>query len=201
MRSAVRSAGELNAARPAYIDLGSYRNDEGQRGRSKFVVQLWWLVQHWLIHPSPQFMFGWRRFLWRLFGAKVGKGVRIRPSAKVTYPWKVSVGDESWIGDEVELYSLGAIEIGANTVVSQRSYLCAGAHDYLRLDFPLVTSPIRIEDQVWIAADCFIGPGVTIGCGSVIGARSLVLSDMPGGMLCFGNPAVPVKPRPVPRNS
>ncbi|MFZ1988670.1 MAG: hypothetical protein WAW96_02765, partial [Alphaproteobacteria bacterium] len=91
---------------PYYIDLSRFSAPAAYRGRSAFIVQLWWLIQDWLIRPSPQFLFGWRRFLWRLFGAQVGAHVLIRPTARVTYPWKVKVGARSWIGDRAELYSL-----------------------------------------------------------------------------------------------
>lgn len=185
---------------PRFMDLARFRVEPGFRGRSAFVVQLWWLVQALLIHPSPQFMFGWRRFWWRLFGAKIGKNVLIRPSVRVTYPWKVSLGDNVWIGDRAELYSLGSIEIGAQCVISQDCYLCAGTHDYARIDFPLVVKPIKIEGEVWIASGCFIAPGVTVGHGALIAARSLVLEDMPGGMICAGHPAKPLKERPLPQS-
>jgi putative colanic acid biosynthesis acetyltransferase WcaF len=167
----------------------------GFRGRSAFVVQLWWLVQATLFAMSPQFMFGWRRLLLVLFGAKVGVDVLIRPSVRVTYPWKVKVGDRVWIGDHAELYSLGEIEIGNDVVISQKSYLCAATHDFTKISFNMIDKKITIGDQVWVATDVFIAPGVTIGRGALIGARSSVFSDMPAGMICIGSPAKPVKPR------
>lgn len=172
-----------------YIDLSRYRTPADFRGRPAWFVQLWWLVQDLLVRPSPQFLYGWRRFWWRRFGARLGKGVMIRPSAKVTYPWKVTVGDRSWIGDNAELYSLGEIEIGSDSVVSQHSYLCAATHDHERIDFPLVARPVQIGDQVWLAAGCFVAPGVTIGRGAIVGARSVVLSDIPPATIWAGNPA------------
>lgn len=180
---------------PQYIDLSRFRVDPSFRGRSAFVVQLWWLIQDWLIFPSPQFMFGWRRFWWRLFGAEVGEGVLIRPTAKLTYPWKVKIGARSWIGDHTELYSLGSIVIGNDSVISQHVYLCAGTHDYTKIDFPLVANPIHIESQVWIGAGCFVAPGVTIGKGAIIAAKSVVLQNMPTAMICAGHPAKPIKER------
>lgn len=159
------------------------------------VVQLWWVVQATLFAMSPQFMFGWRRRLLRLFGAKVGEGVLLRPSVRVTYPWKVSIGDHAWIGDDVVLYSLGEIEIGDNAVVSQRSYLCAAAHDYTKPSFDIFDKKVTIEDQAWLATDVFVAPGVTIGRGAVIGARSGVFQDMPAGMVCYGSPAKPIRVR------
>jgi len=114
---------------------------------------------------------------------------------KVTCPWKVSIGDWSWVGDEVVLYSIGEIEIGSNTVISQRSYLCTAGHDYTKPSFDTYLKKIVIEDEVWIATETFVAPGVTVGKGAVIGARSSVFSDIPPGMLCYGNPAKPVKHR------
>jgi len=165
------------------------------RGRSAFVVQLWWLVQSTFFAGSPQFLYGWRRFLLRLFGAKIGKSVLIRPSARITYPWKLNIGNYSWVGDEVELYNLGEITIEANAVISQRSYLCTGSHDTTKPTFDIYAKPITVQEQAWVASDVFIAPGITIGRGAVIGARSTVLEDMPAGMICYGYPARPVKPR------
>lgn len=165
------------------------------RGRSGIVVQLWWVVQGTLFAASPQFMYGWRRWLLRRFGAKVGKRVLLRPSVKVTYPWKVSIGDFAWIGDDVVLYSLGEIVIGEHAVVSQRSYLCAADHDPTQPSFPIRARKVVVEEQAWVATDVFIAPGVTIGAGAVIGARSSVFKDMPSGMVCFGTPCVSIKLR------
>lgn len=167
----------------------------GFRGRSAVVVQLWWLVQSTLFACSPQFMFGWRRWLLKLFGAKVGQSILVRPSVKVTYPWKVSIGDHVWIGDDVVLYSLGEIAIGDHAVVSQRSYLCAASHDYTQPDFPIYDQRICIGAQAWLATDVFVAPGVTIGEGTVVGARSSVFHDLPTMMVCVGSPAKPIKPR------
>lgn len=175
--------------------LDTFRLPTGFRGRSAVVVQLWWLVQGTLFGLSPQFMYGWRNWLLRVFGAKVGRGVIIRPSAKITYPWKVSIGDFAWVGDDVVLYSLGEIEIGSNAVVSQRSYLCTAGHDYIKPDFPIYDKKVVVGAQAWLATDVFVAPGVTVGDGAVVGARSSVFHDLPPMMVCVGSPAKPVKPR------
>jgi putative colanic acid biosynthesis acetyltransferase WcaF len=176
-------------------DLSRFRLPDGFRGRSVVAVQLWWLAQATIFRWSPQFAYAFRRWLLRCFGARVGAGVLLRPSVTITYPWKVSIGDGAWVGDDVVLYSLAEIEIGANAVVSQRSYLCAGDHDYAQADFPIRGKGILIGPEVWVAADVFVAPGVTIGAGSVIGARSSVFANMPSAMVCFGYPCVPVKKR------
>ena len=146
-------------------------------------------------------MYGFRRFLLRLFGARIGKGVLVRPSVRVTYPWNISIGDYSWIGDEVVLYSLGRIVIGSNCVISQRSYLCAGTHDHGLLTFDISSDEIVVEDQVWVATDVFVAPGLRIGRGCVVGARSSVFTSLEAGYVCFGSPAVIRYPRCASRRS
>lgn len=182
-----------------YQDLSSFTLPKNFRGRPAWVVQLWWVVQASLFRWSPQFAYGFRRYLLRLFGAHIGRNVIIRPSVTVTYPWKISIGDYSWVGDDVVLYSLGEIEIGAHAVVSQRSYLCTGDHDYTIVDFPIRERKISVGSEAWIAADVFIAPNVSIGKGCVVGARSTVLRDMPAFMLCAGYPAKPLRKRAVSR--
>lgn len=179
----------------SYQNLSKFKNPKGFRGAGKYKVQLWWMVQKIFFNSSPQIMYPWRNFLLRKFGAQIGRGVIIRPSVKITYPWKLTIGDYSWVGDNVELYTLGEIVIGNNAVVSQRSYICTGSHDYTKPTFDIYSLKTVIEDEAWVATDVFIAPGVTIGKGAVIGARSTVLSNMPAGMICFGSPAKPVKQR------
>ena len=176
-------------------DLSKFKLPKNFRGRSGLFVQLWWTVDFLLFKPSPQILYGWRRFLLRAFGAKIGKGVIIRPSVTVTYPWKLTIGDYSWIGDDVVLYSLGEIEIGNNVVISQRSYICGGSHDYTKEDFPIWSKKITIEDECWLATDVYVAPGITIGKGTVVGARSSVFKDLPSGKVCMGSPAKVIKDR------
>jgi putative colanic acid biosynthesis acetyltransferase WcaF len=176
-------------------DLSRFALPKDFRGRSVWIVQLWWFVQASFFRHSPQGLYGFRRWLLRLFGAKVGRGVLLRPSVRITYPWKLSIGDHAWIGDDAVLYSLGPINLGANSVVSQRSYLCAATHDYRSATFDIVAQPIAVGEMAWLAADVFVAPGVTIGAGCVVGARSAVFGDLPPMMLCFGSPAKPVGPR------
>ena len=177
--------------------LNKFKLPKNFRGREGWYVQLWWLVQSFFFKPSPQILYGWRRFLLRLFGARIGKNVIIRPSVTITYPWKVRIGNYSWIGDNVELYSLGEIEIGNNVVISQKSYLCAASHDYTKEDFPIWSKKITIEDECWLATDVYVAPGVTIGKGTIVGARSSVFKNLPAGKVCVGSPAKPIKDRIV----
>ena len=139
--------------------------------------------------------YGWRNFLLRLFGAQVGQNVLLRPTVRITYPWQLRIGDNVWVGDFVELYNLGHIEIGADAVVSQNSYICTGSHDYSTPSFDIYAKPIVIEPEAWVAADVFVGPGVRVGRGAVVGARSTLLTDAPEMMVMAGSPARVIRPR------
>ena len=173
----------------SYQKLDSFELPKGFRGRNFVIVQVWWFVQCTLFALSPQVCYGWRRMLLRLFGANIGEKVIIRPTVRITYPWKLSIGENSWIGDHVDLYSLGEIDIGSNCVVSQKSYLCTGSHDYTKESFDIFQKKIVIENEAWLATDVFVAPGVVIGKGTLIGARSSVFSSVPSGKICVGSPA------------
>ncbi|MGO9127659.1 MAG: putative colanic acid biosynthesis acetyltransferase [Terriglobales bacterium] len=181
-------------------DLKAFRLPPNFRGRPAWFVQLWWMVQTTLFRWSPQVAYGWRRWLLRRFGARIGKGAQIRPTAEITYPWKLTIGDWSWIGDYVTLYTLGEIRIGDNAVVSQHSYICAASHDCAVPTFDIFDDPVRIEAEAWIAAGVFVAPGVRVGRGAVVGARSVVMNDVPPMMVCAGHPAKVIRPRLAPRD-
>jgi putative colanic acid biosynthesis acetyltransferase WcaF len=177
------------------IDLRLYDQSWFDRGKPGWFILLWWLVQAIAFPLSLHNAHGFRCWLLRLFGAKIGKGVLIRPTARFTYPWKVEIGDYSWIGDDVVLYSLDRITIGTQCVISQKCYLCTGSHDFRDVAFNLVTAPILVGNGAWIAADCFIGCGVKIGANAAIGARSSVFSDIPEQQVAWGTPCRPRYPR------
>jgi putative colanic acid biosynthesis acetyltransferase WcaF len=175
----------------SWVDLRRYDQSWYDRGRSGWVVLLWWLVQAIAFPLTPHFANGPRRLLLKLFGAQIGQHVLIRPTARFTYPWKVKIGDYSWIGDDVVFYSLDSIEIGNHCVISQHTYLCTGSHNLNDPTFCLKTAPIKIGNGVWITADCFIAPGVQIGSNTVVGARSSVFGNLPAGYVCNGTPCRP----------
>lgn len=179
-----------------YQDLSQFRIPSGFRGRPAWLVQVWWLVQETLFRMSPQVFYGWRNFLLRLFGAKIGNKVQIRPTTRITYPWKLVIGDYVWVGDDCVFYTLGPVVVGSHVAIAHDVYFCTGLHDYTRIDFPIRQKPIVIGDEVWIPNDVFVGPGVTIGRGAIVGARSTVLKDLPAGMISYGNPAKAMKERP-----
>jgi putative colanic acid biosynthesis acetyltransferase WcaF len=154
----------------------------------------WWLAQP-LFRGSPRLLFGWRRFLLRLFGARIGPGVKIFPSVRITFPWNLAVGAGSVIAWKATLYNLGRLEIGERVVISQGAHLCGGNHDYEAEGFPLLKCDIGIGDDAWVAAEAFIGPGVRVGRGAVVGARAVVTGDVPEQAVVAGNPARVVKTR------
>ncbi|MWW24433.1 putative colanic acid biosynthesis acetyltransferase [Algibacter lectus] len=175
--------------------LKNFKVPDNFRGKPGWYVQLWWLTQSLFFKTSPHVLYGWRRFLLRLFGAQIGKKVIIRPSAQITYPWKVKIGDYSWVGDDVVLYSLGDIEIGENSIISQKSYICTGTHDYSKSDFPILAKKITIGNGCWLATDVFVSPGITIADGVVVGARSTVIKDLDAASVYVGSPVRFIKKR------
>ncbi len=138
---------------------------------------------------SPRPCHGWRVMLLRWLGAKIGQRVQIYPSARVMFPWNLAIADDVIIGWEVRIYSLALISIADNVLISQGAHLCAGSHDHRQPNYPLVLKPVTVESGAWLAAECFIGPGVTVGAGAVVAARSVVVRDVPAGVVVAGNPA------------
>jgi putative colanic acid biosynthesis acetyltransferase WcaF len=136
--------------------------------------------------------------LLRLFGARMGQGAHVHPTVKIAIPWNLSMGDFTSIGDGARVYNLGLVAIGSHATISQGAHLCAGTHDHRRADLPLVKAPITIEDGAWICADAFVGPGVTVGRHSIVGARAVAVRDVPPSTIVAGNPARPIGDWPAP---
>lgn len=139
----------------------------------------------------------WRRFLLRCFGAKIGSGAHPYPTAVIWAPWNLEMGDNSCLSHHVDCYNVAKISIGKGSTVSQYSFLCSATHDYTKDSFPLLVAPISIGDHAWITADVFIGPGVNIGEGAVINARSSVFADVEPWVVAKGNPARAYKTRVI----
>jgi len=158
---------------------------------------LWGIVYTLFFRFSPRPLHAWRAFLLKLFGARMGKGCHVYGNVKIWAPWNLTLGDYVWIGEDTICYSIAPITIGNQATVSQGSHLCTGTHDYEDPNFQLYAKPIVIGDHVWVCADAFVGPGVTIHEGAVVGARSVVIKDMPAWMVCAGHPCKPIKPRVV----
>jgi acetyltransferase-like isoleucine patch superfamily enzyme/glycosyltransferase involved in cell wall biosynthesis len=156
---------------------------------------VWMFAQASLFRWSFHNWYGWRAGMLRFFGARIGNGVQIRPSVSVEIPWHLSIGAGTHIGDYAILYALGEITIGRNVTISQYAHLCAGTHDHTTRRFPLVRLPITVQDEAWIAADAFVGPGVTVGARAVVGARASAFADVPADTVVGGSPAKVIKPR------
>ena len=160
------------------------------------LARLIWNVCHVLLFRySPVCMHGWRAFLLRCFSAKIGRGAHVYPRVRIWAPWNLEIGEEAGIGNDVILYAQDRISIGRRAVISQGAHLCTGTHDHEQWGYPLVTRPIVIGDHAWVAAEAFIHPGMRLGEGCVVGARSVVTKDMPAWMVCAGHPCIPLKPR------
>jgi putative colanic acid biosynthesis acetyltransferase WcaF len=138
-----------------------------------------------------------RTILLKIFGAKIPLRAMIYPSCKIYAPWNLEVGLHTCIGPWTEIYNKGKIVIGSNSVISQRSYICDASHDISSMLLPLTTKQITIANNVWIAAETFIGPGVTVGVGAVVGARACVFKNVEPWTVVGGNPAKFIKTRTI----
>ncbi len=132
-----------------------------------------------------------------MWGAQIGEGCVVPPTIKVLQPWKLRLGDHCLIGDGADFYNFDWISVGSQTVISQHAYLCTGTHDYTDPTFPLDFAPITIGSECWIAADVFVSPGITIGDGTVVAARSVVVKDLPEWSVCGGYPCKVIKDRVI----
>lgn len=176
------------------VDLSLYKNRLGFK--NKLMRSLWNVTYILAFRPLSLSCFNfWRLFLLRLFGARVHAKAHVYSSARIWAPWNLEMDAYSCLAPHVDCYNTDLIRIGKNTIISQKSYLCASSHDISDPFYALITAPIVIEDQVWIAADSFIGMGVTIHQGAVVGARSSVFKDVAPQTVVGGNPAKDIKKR------
>jgi putative colanic acid biosynthesis acetyltransferase WcaF len=161
---------------------------------------LWAFVQATIFRWSPRPLHGWRAGLLWIFGARIPElsQVVVFPTAKILFPWRLTLEPRSMVGRHVRLYNPGPITLRRGANLSQHCHLCAGTHDFMRWSMPLVVQPIVIGENAWLGADVFVGPGVTVGELCVVGARSVVVRDLPARQICVGSPCRPIKPRPDP---
>jgi putative colanic acid biosynthesis acetyltransferase WcaF len=150
---------------------------------------LWGVVWLLLYRTSPRPFHGWRGFLLRCFGAQIARSAKPYPSATIWAPWNLEMGESSTLGDHVDCYSVAKIRIGAHASVSQRAFLCTATRDIEDPEKPLMTAPIVIADHAWVAAEAYLGPGVTVGEGAVVAARAVAVRDVPPWTIVAGNPA------------
>lgn len=176
------------------IDLSKYHNSLSRK--NQIIRMLWTIVWGIFARPLPRSIgSGWKRFLLRLFGAKIDSTAVVYSSARVYYPANLIMERYACLASDVDCYNVDIIRIGANTTISQGTYLCTASHDITNSLNPLITAPIIVEDQAWIAADAFVGMGVTIGQGAVVGARAAVFKNVEPWTVVGGNPAKFIKKR------
>ncbi len=166
---------------------------------SEQIARIIWGCVKLFFYLTPRPLYSLRNMMLRCFGAKIGRGVHISNSANIFAPWKLIVGDYSCIGNHAIIYNLGGVTIGSGALISQYAHLCGGSHDYRDPNMSLLKLPINVEDNVWICADAFIGPNVTIHAGAIVAARSVVVKNVEPGIIVAGHPAQKIKDRELTR--
>jgi putative colanic acid biosynthesis acetyltransferase WcaF len=183
-------------ANQSVIDLSRAAGARDIRNRSRFVQALWGLSELVFLYNPLIPSSGPRRFILKIFGARIGRHVKIRARVRVKYPWKLSVGENSWLGEGVWIDNHDRVDIGSNAVVSQETYITTGSHSY-RTDMHLITSPVLIRDGVWLCARTLIMRGVTIGTNSIVTPGSIVSKSIGSGEIHGGNPAQFIRHRAI----
>lgn len=164
----------------------------------KLYKAIWMIVWTILIRPFPRASASkFEAMLLRLFGAKIGKGCDIYSSAKILVPYNLIIGDNVTLADRLLIQNTAMVEIKSNSIISQGTYICAGTHNIYSKNFDTIRKPITIGENVWIAAECFVGPGVNIGDGAVAGACSVIFKELEPWTVNIGNPAKPIKKRVI----
>jgi putative colanic acid biosynthesis acetyltransferase WcaF len=178
------------------VDLSQYQNALSRKNQiARFIWAMVWAV---FARPLPRSLGNdWKLFLLRLFGAKVHSTAKVYSSVRIYMPWNLEMEEYSCLSPEVDCYNVAKVKIGAHSTVSQKTYLCAASHDITKSNYPLVTAPIVIKDQVWIGAAVFVGMGVTIGQGAVVGATASVYKNIEPWSVVGGNPAKFIKKREI----
>jgi len=179
------------------VDLSRYSPGQFNRGAGVMKEGLWLVISLILFRLCPFSFSALKCSVLRAFGARIGRNVTIKPQVKITFPWKLAVGDHVWLGEECWLLNLERIVIGSHVCISQRAFLCTGSHNFKRATFDLITQPIALEDGVWIGASGWVGPGVTLGSHAVLTAGSVAAKNLDANGIYRGNPAELVRQRVI----
>jgi len=177
------------------LDIGANRQAK-KWTNSELALRIFWSFVQPFFRFSPKPFWGWRCFMLKVFGARIGRNVRISSTAKIMIPWNLAIGNWVSIGDDVTIYNLGLLEIQEKATVSHGAHLCGGTHDYRRPDLPLIKANICIKEGAWVCADAFVGPFVVIGEYSILGARAVLVKNMDPWTIAVGNPARIISERP-----
>ncbi|MBR6115849.1 MAG: WcaF family extracellular polysaccharide biosynthesis acetyltransferase [Paludibacteraceae bacterium] len=172
------------------VDLSQYNKAGYRPRRNAFVRGLWYVTNMLFFKTAWCPCYGWKRALLRMYGAKVGARVVIKPGVNIKYPWRLTIGDNSWIGENVWIDNLADVRIGQNCCISQGAMLLCGNHDYTKAGFDLLTGEIVLKDGAWVGAKAVVCPGVTMGAGSVLTVGSVATKDLAADGIYQGNPAV-----------
>lgn len=179
------------------VRLASYNNNWYKTGRGPIIRLLWYVVNAVVLNSYLFPISGLKVFFLRLFGAKIGKEVVIKPKVNIKYPWKLSIGDYCWIGEKVWIDNLAEVKIAANCCLSQGAILLCGNHNYKKSTFDLIVLPITLEEGAWVGSQSVVSPGVTLKSHAVLSVLSVANKDMEAYTIYQGNPALPVKKREI----
>lgn len=180
---------------PSRVNLRSHDHSQFNRGAGKMKEAAWYFCKILFFTTPFPFPSGFKALVLRLFGATVGRRTIIRPRVNIQMPWKLQVGDDCWIGEEVLLLNFDQLVIGSNVCISQRAFLCGGNHDYRDPGMAFREAKISVHDGVWIGAAAFIGPGVVVGTDAVITATTVISESVEAYGIYKGNPAVRIGDR------
>lgn len=177
-------------------DLSTFNNSWYKPGGNAISRFLWYQFSSVFVNSRFPFS-GFKAFLLRLFGAKIGRGVVIKPNVNVKYPWNLEIGDHSWLGENAWIDNLAAVRIGSNCCISQGGFLLTGNHDFTKTSFDLIVKPIVLEDGAWVGAKSIVCPGVTLKSHAILTVGSVATHDLDAWSIYQGNPAVKVRDRKV----
>lgn len=179
------------------VDLSQYNNEWFKIGAGRVKAIAWFFVNAWLIQGRWNPFSGLKVWLLRMFGAKVGRGVVIKPSVNIKYPWNLEVGNYTWIGENVWIDNLVKVRIGSNVCISQGAMLLCGNHNYKKTTFDLMVGEITVENGAWIGAQCVVCPGVKVASHCVLTVGSIITKNCVANGIYQGNPAVKIKDRKI----
>lgn len=176
------------------VDLSTYSNKWYKPGGKPKLI-IWYFVNILLVRPSWSISSGFKVGILRVFGAKIGKGVVIKPRVNIKYPWKLVVGNHCWIGEDVWIDNLGQVTLEDNVCISQGALLQCGNHNYKKSSFDLIVAPISLKQGCWIGARSCVAPGVTLETHAILTMGSTATTDLEAFSIYAGNPAVFKKKR------
>ena len=165
--------------------------------KNRIMRTVWDLTWLLLFRFTPRFFHGWRVFILRCFGARIGQHCHVYPKVRIWAPWNLEMHDYACLANDVNCYTQARITLQERAIVSQGAHLCTGSHDYNDPDFSLFAKPISIGKDAWVCAEAFIGPGVNVGEGAILGARAVAFKDLQAWQVYSGNPAQPIKVRHI----